>query len=264
VNSYTFHLSVDNQRTGAIALVVHGLNTAPAAMLPLVQWLNQQSAEVYQVQLSGHHPGGTELKQVTADIWQQEMLTAYLQAKKAADEKTVPLFFIGYSLGALLGQSMVLLPSEEPTFHKQVLISPAFTLRRRAYLLRALFFLPSQFLLPGFTPKAYRVNNALPLRLYRILFQEAGKVLRAKGSQLNIPTLVLMDPRDELISHKALQHWIWRRHLTNYKLITLNPSLAGRRHRYHHLILDEATMGKENWQTATIELKGFLFAGQEE
>ena len=247
-----------------MALVVHGLNTAPAAMLPVVQWLNRQNIAAYLVLLSGHYAGGTPLQNVTASVWQQEVLAGYAAAKKAAGEKAVPLFFVGYSLGGLLGQSVLVLPAHSPPFDRQLLLSPAITLRRRAFLLRALFFLPPSVGLPSFSPPSYRVSTALPLRLYQVLFGEERKMQQADSSRLNIPTLVLMDPNDELISYKRLQKWIQKYHLTNYTVVTLDPDLTGRSKRFHHLILDEATMGKKNWQLATAQWKAFLFPEREE
>jgi hypothetical protein len=75
---------------------------------------------------------------------------------------------------------------------------------------------------------------------------------------------VLIDPKDELISYKRLQKWIQKHHLINYKVVTLDPDLTGRSKRFHHLILDEATMGKKNWQLATAQWKAFLFPEREE
>ncbi len=228
-------------------------------MLPLAQWLNDQGVAVYLLLLSGHHDGGTPLQEVTAAVWQSEMLAGYALAKNAADEKAVPLFFVGYSLGGLLGQSVLVLPAGSPPFQRQVLLSPAITLQPRAFLLRALFFLPLSFPLRSFSPRAYRYNNALPLRLYKALFEEEAKMKVGDHRRLNLPTLVLMDPKDELVSYKRLLKWVQRHRLTNYTVVALNDDLKGRSKPFHHLILDEATMGLTNWQRATEQMRAFLF-----
>jgi alpha-beta hydrolase superfamily lysophospholipase len=91
-------------------------------MLPVVQWLNRQNIALTWCLLSGHYAGGTPLQNVTASVWQQEVLAGYAAAKKAAGEKAVPLFFVGYSLGGLLGQSVLVLPAHSPPFDRQILI----------------------------------------------------------------------------------------------------------------------------------------------
>ena len=197
-------------------MVAHGLNVKPLAMLPLINWLTSHGSDVYLIQLSGHHENGVNIKEVTASIWQNEMLTGYTIAKQASLDHSVPLFFLGYSLGALLGQSMIALSPESTPFDKQVLIAPATTIRRRSYLIKLLFFLGKQKMLPSFTPKEYRVNESLPLRIYQILFREERKVIKAKFNGLNIPTVIFIDPKDELISYKKLIRFKNRFGLTNY------------------------------------------------
>jgi esterase/lipase len=243
----------------AVTLVMHGLNTRPAAMMPLVHWLNQQGSDVFLVSLSGHHPQGVPLKEVDAGTWQQEVKLAYAAAKEAASANGLPLYFLGYSMGALLAQTALTLPMQTAPFQKQVLLAPALSLRRRAGLLRLLCLFTKQLSLPSYTPKAYKANDSLPLSVYRILFAEEKKLQAAGFQHLNIPTLVIMDPKDELISCRGLQTLMNRLQLSQYRLLLLNDDLHGRSHRFHHLIVDEATMGNQNWETATQEMKTFLF-----
>jgi hypothetical protein len=257
-NHLQYHPTPQQKKT-AVTLVVHGFNNRPAAMLPLIQWLNSQGSDVWLVSLTGHRESATDLANLTSTVWQQEMLDGYEAAKNAAAEQNVPLYFLGYSLGALLGQTMLVLPMKSAPFDKQVLLAPAIAFRRRASLLRFFFFLGWPASLPSFTPAAYRVNRSLPLSAYRVLFGEEAKLQKAEGGKLNFPTLVLLDPKDELISFKRLLQLIGCFGLTKYRVVRLNDQLKGRKERYHHLILDEQTMGKENWALAMAEIRAFLF-----
>jgi esterase/lipase len=256
-NNIEYHPASSPTKT-AVTLVAHGLNLKPEAMLSLVHWLTVHGSDVYLVQLSGHHSAGIDIKDVTASVWQQEMLEGYKLAQQASREAAVPLFFLGYSLGALLGQSMIALSMEHTPFDKQILIAPATAIHPRSYLLRLLFFLGKQRNLPSMSPKEYRVNESLPLHIYEILFNEEKRVLRSGFNKLNIPTLVIIDPKDELVSYKKLLKQVNVFGLTHYRLAVLDHSLKDRSQPYHHLVVDEQTMGKRNWEMATREIKKFL------
>lgn len=243
----------------AVMLVVHGFNNRPAIMLPLIKWFNGNGSEVWLVCLTGHRDTAMDPAAITTQVWKEEMLTGYREARKTADLHKVPLYFLGYSLGALLGQTMLVLPAKKAPFDKQVLLAPAVALRRRVVLLRLFCAVGRPASLPSLTPEAYRVNAMLPLQAYRVLFGEEAKLQSVANSQLNLPTLVILDPKDELISASKLRQWIHRSALSNYRVVYLNDSLTGRQTRFHHLLVDEQTMGKENWALATAEMKQFLF-----
>lgn len=246
----------------AVTLVAHGLNVKPAAMLFFVEWLNKQGSDVYLVRLSGHYNGSVPLKNVTAGLWQEEMRSGYDTAKKAAEAGSIPLYFFGFSLGALLGQTMISLTEAKPCFKRQVLIAPAIALRRRVYLIKLLFYLRKNFSLPSFTPASFRANAALPLNIYKILFAEEKKLYTEMGADLNIPTLVFLDPKDELISYGKIRRMISDFQLSNFRLHLLNQSLKNRKSTFHHEILNEETMGRENWLQVAQEIKAFLFSSK--
>jgi hypothetical protein len=226
-------------------------------MAPLIEVVTGQGSDVYLVLLCDHPQNEVDVTKITAPVWQKQIVDAYRIAREAASHRFVPLYFLGYSLGALLGQSMLLPSGAFARFEKQVLVAPATAIRRRCYLIKAFLFLGFPARLPSFTPKHYRVYPFLPLNFYQILFAEEQKFLCA--GPLNQPTLVLIDPADELISLRKLEKQIQRFGLSRYKVVVLNKSSKGRTRTYHHLILDDATMGKENWEKATKEISTFLF-----
>jgi esterase/lipase len=241
----------------AVSLVVHGLNVKPSAMLDIAHWLNEQGSDVYLVRLTGH-ADSTNILNVTGELWDSEMLGSYEIAKRAAVAKNLPLYFVGYSLGALLGQDMVQFSNPQVTFDKQVLIAPAIGMRNRSHLVKALFFLNNKKL-PSYTPVEVRANKGLPVKVYKILFQKEKRLYRSKFSRLNIPTLLVIDHDDELISERKLRRIIDQCDLTQYEFLTIKAgSQVGS--PYHHLIISEATMGNENWKMVTDKIKRLLFA----
>jgi esterase/lipase len=197
-------------------------------------------------------------------VWEEEMHHAYTIAKGAANNNNVPLFFIGYSLGALLGQALMCTSAEPCGFDKQVLMAPATAIRSRGYIIKHLFFLRKKLMLPSFSPQLYRANNFLPLTVYEILFRNEQQILAAQFSKLNIPTLVFIDPEDELISYKKLVNFVQTFKLTNYEIITLDSNLQSRYGRFHHLVVSEHTMGKQNWKMVTGRMATFLFGATKE
>ena len=243
----------------AIALVAHGLNMKPAGMLAITQWLNEQGLDVYLVKLSGHHEQSIHIKHITSTMWEEEMLQVYTIAKTASVQQAVPLFFVGYSLGALLGQAMQLLLKEEQVFDKQILIAPATAVRKRSYVLKLFSFIHKKIMLPSFTPSPYRANNFLPLTAFEVLFKSERNIVEAQFKKMNIPTLIFIDPKDELISYKKLVQLLHLFHLSNYEIVTLDSNLKVRQAHYHHLIVSEGTMGKQNWEMATQKMTAFLF-----
>lgn len=228
-------------------------------MLPLVNWLTNHGSDVYLVTLSGHHPNGIDLKEITASTWQEEMLRSYKAAREASLNNSVPLYFLGYSLGALLGQTMIQLPGQNVPFHKQILMAPAVAIRPRAYLLKCLFFFGKGIMIPSYTLEGHGVNKSLPLRIYQIIFEEERKFLQTGFNGSTIPTLIFIDPKDELISYRKLVQCTNKLQFSNYQLVALDDDLTHRNTRYHHLIIDEETMGRKNWDMATKKMEEFFF-----
>jgi hypothetical protein len=192
-------------------------------------------------------------------MWETDMLQGYTIAQKASIDQSLPLFFLGYSLGALLGQAMISFSQMKVHFDKQVLFAPATAIRRRAHFIKLLFILNEKLMLPSYTPKEYRANSRIPVSVYKILFNNKRNILKTSFNKLNIPTLIFIDPKDELISYKKLAEFSGRFALTNYQLVKLDSDLRARGGKYHHLIINKLTMGENNWEMVTRKMAKFLF-----
>ena len=240
-------------------MVVHGLNVKPSAMLAFIEWLNLQGSDAYLVKLSGHYEDSININAVTSSMWETDMLKGYTIAQKASIERSVPLFFLGYSLGALLGQAMISFSQGEVHFDKQVLFAPATAIRRRAYFIKLLFVLNGKVMLPSYTPIEYRANSRIPINVYKILFKNKRNILKTNFNKLNIPTIIFIDPKDELVSYKKLAKFSGRFALTDYQVVKLDSDLKARGGKYHHLIINKLTMGENNWEMVTRQMAKFLF-----
>jgi esterase/lipase len=246
----------------AITMVAHGLNVKPSAMLALIEWLNLQGSDAYLVRLSGHYADSANIHAVTSSMWETDMLKGYTIARKSSTDRSVPLFFLGYSLGALLGQAMISFSQGEVHFDKQVLFAPATAMRRRAYVIKLLFVLNGKLMLPSYTPIEYRANSRIPVNAYKILFKNRRNILKTNFNKLNIPTIIFIDPKDELVSYKKLAEFSGRYALTDYQVVKLDSDLRARGGKYHHLIINKPTMGENNWVMVTQKMAKFLFHSQ--
>lgn len=239
---------------------MHGLNVRPEAMMPLINWLTQHGSDVYLIRLTGHTTDPPSISEITSQAWLDETMNGYQIARHAATRDSVPLFFLGYSLGALLGQ--IIISRYDAVVDRQVLIAPATAIRDRSYLLKFMFLFSENRILPSYTPAQVRANKGLPIKIYKILFGLSKDLVKARFDKVNIPTLTIVDPRDELVSYRKLRRHKRKYNLTEHQIIKLDTDLNGRSTKYHHLIISEPTMGETNWRTASASMAKFLFANE--
>jgi hypothetical protein len=187
-----------------------------------------------------------------------EYTCTYGVAKQKADDLKVPLIFVGYSLGALVGQYAIVKSKGKDSFSKQVLLAPATATRISSNIVKATFIFPEHWKLPSFTPEQYRANDNLPIKAYKMLFYYQDYVINNHFDKLNIPTLIFIDPKDELVSLKTLLEYIEDYELECYKIVELSSDMEGRQIEYHHLIVSDMTMGSENWELFMSQVLDFI------
>jgi esterase/lipase len=243
----------------AVTLVAHGLNVKPERMESIVHWLIDSGSDVFLLRLAGHADDLVPIANVTLKDWKLDADRAWQSANHHAKKNSLPLYFVGYSFGALLLQYMIHTTDRMIHFDKQVLIAPATGVRTFPKLIRALFFLGDQFLMPSFTPNGYRHNSSLPIRSYKIMIHMEKVLRKDKSTRIALPTLIVIDPKDELVSSVALQKIASDAVHGNYSFCLLDSKTADRSTRYHHLIINESTMGGENWKKFKTEVARFLF-----
>lgn len=82
---------------------------------------------------------------------------------------------------------------------------------------------------------------------YLALFEAIEHFNKNRVQKLNVPTLIFMDERDELVSYRELKRIITNRGLHRWTLCPVKKDKTGVRERMHHLIIDESCMGKGAW-----------------
>src|SRR5687768_10844881 len=89
-------------------------------MAHFIAILNELGSDACLVHFTKIHQPG-----VTADILEEDMLEGYTIARSIAERHAVPLYFVGYSLGALLAQYFLCLKPGTLFFDRQIVIAPA-------------------------------------------------------------------------------------------------------------------------------------------
>lgn len=176
-------------------IVIHGLNNNNSAFLPLRDEFLKLGWEVTFLTLPCHGSDRKEAKDF------KSAFTCFDQSMKELIDS--PYSVIAFSHGALYLQLWLEKnPKKRPV--AQVLLAPALYINRHDKIEMAMSMLPSFFLIKSFAPKAFRRYQTLSVREYRILL-EGIRTFQKHRAGLSVPSLVLIDPKDELVNAQALK-----------------------------------------------------------
>ena len=233
----------------SISIVIHGLNLKPEKMNSIAEVLNDGGSDVLRVSLKGHTGNEEEFKKVTRNDWIKDLLEAYREAREKADGLGVPLYFVGYSLGALINLDMMnSYPEARIEYDRMILFAPASAVKKTTYLIKAFHLFGSKYVVPSAANENYRANkNGTPLAAYDALFGSISRLKKSGINQPNIPTLIMVDPKDELVSEKGLRSMIEKNQLSEWKIFKIQKQDPQLKSNYHHLIIDEASVGVDEW-----------------
>lgn len=245
-----------------VALVIHGLNLKPEKMNNIIRYLNKTGIDVLNVSLRGH--GGNyeankniseaearldSFRMVDYNLWLQEVREGYDMASQRARRKNVPLYFVGYSLGGLLGCDLFL-SNPENSFDGMILFAPALNLKAETYLLKTMMPFPN-LVIDSLSPPSYRANSGTPMAAYKALFEAVDHFEKNINQQLNKPALLFIDEDDEFISADGIRDMIRKYKLDQWRLCSVrkDPEVGGS--VSHHLIIDPDSVGKKMWEQMT-------------
>lgn len=259
-NDYSqWHKIKRTKQLKGVALVVHGLNLKPERMWPVIAELNGAGIDVLNITLRGHgknYPVNPNLtveqarlesfQTVTYQMWLKEIYAAYLKVRERAEKRKVPVFFVGYSLGAVMGCNLALF-QPDVYYDRMILFAPALAISTEAYFLKALMPFPNM-VIDSLSPTYYRSNAGTPMAAYKALFEAIANFSGQAKDKINRPTLIFIDEKDELVPFQRLSELIvqcnldqWRVHCVT-KDNNLPPGGA------HHLIIDPESVGRGMWK----------------
>jgi esterase/lipase len=234
----------------AVVILLHGLNLKPQRMDDWANLLVNHGAHVIRFALYGHTGDQTHMANVTANTWRAQFNGAIEAAQDVAHKQQVPIYFVGFSLGALVGLEWLSgnHDEHEALFDKMVLIAPALSVpwySRAAINSLAMF--GRGFMLPSRSPEGYRANKGTTIAAYQSLFELKDSLMKQRFKHANIDTLVLMDKHDELVDSKNIRKLIWDFKLNAWKLEVVDNRFAYDNYGFRHLMVDKEAVGSTLW-----------------
>lgn len=232
-NSLWFYTSA-NIKTG-IVILAHGLNLKPSKMDQLACFFSAKGCDVLRIEL-GRNP----------NLWSKNFHYDYVRAALRAKEELLPMYFVGFSLGALVGVHYMLTHTDHQ-FQKVALLAPACHAHWYTFFPAMLGHIFPWISLPSFNLADYREGPSTTLLEYKKmhgLAKEVQKHLQVRP--LDIPLLLIYSPKDELVSHQSLKNWAKSEpQCTSLEISNQTSQLPK---KYHHLMIDELTLGPKDWE----------------
>ena len=251
--------SQDTDETRGVALVLHGLNLRPSKMESIIKILTDTGIDALNLSLRGHgenydhhthkDPARARLasfKAVSYELWIDEICAAYAVARNRSIKKDVPFFFIGFSLGGLLGADLL---ASRPNiqFDRMVLFAPAIKMHVRNNIIRVLSPFP-RLTIPSYTMASYQTNEGTPMAGYNALFDSLKNFAGHVGPSVNVPTLVFIDQKDEMVSYRRLKQMVQDENLDQWQIYIVHKESSGEPAKIHHLIIDAPSTGEYVWK----------------
>jgi esterase/lipase len=223
----------------------------------LIAQLNSSFIPALRLSLSGHEPAEEMANSATVDRWRCDIDQGLKQLRNRYPKSAI--VGIGFSLGGTLLADAIVRTNPSP-LTGLVLLAPAIKFTWRGTAIRMLSVLRAfGVALKSKSLAAYRAHDETPLSAYHALFALASGLTRQSSAEplVTIPALVLVSPKDELISMTGLSLWIEENELARWKLESITPraSIEG---SYQHLIVDEPSLGSEEWHRVKDILDLFL------
>jgi hypothetical protein len=234
-------------------------------MDPLSSIIEKLGFEKHSIVLKGHNPSDSldDFRSVSAEKWREEFLTAFLNPVVLPGPVATLAFSLGAAcylaaLGKLWHENRT--NYREPACH--VLLAPAIATHFWTHTTKMLAGLP-RLVVPSASPKLYRCHRGTPVAAYSALFDLIDEIGAAAklGFRLNNPVLLIINPKDELVSPtnsgKLLDI------LTNGRYETLHiNNVSGRiRPKYAHLVLDPDCLGEIQFQIVADRIQSFVAMG---
>lgn len=260
VETKIWHEEPDNGPVKAVVILAHGLNLRPQKMDGWSKLLSGAGAQVIRFALYGHTGDRKHMQKVTSDVWRSQFEEVVKIASIRAQEDGVPLYFIGFSLGALIGlEWLSRLEQVDGGFQKMVLIAPALSVPWYSrFAIKMLSVFGTGFMLPSRSPEEYRANKGTSIAGYQALFDLKEGLEKNQYRHANINTLVLIDKADELVDSREIRKIIEIFSLSNWVMQPVDNRFAHDTYGFRHLLVDEDAIGKELWrEITTMVLKHF-------
>jgi esterase/lipase len=241
-----------------VILLAHGLNLKPSKMNSLAHSFSRHGYFSLRVSLSGHRGNLSEMKLVNRNLWLSEMKAHYCMALEKSQQLGLPLYFIGYSLGAAVLLDLLKSRDLKNNFQKMVVIAPAIRVHWYTRFPKLLAFFSRKIVIPSLNNEDYRMHKGTTTAAYEALHKIIDKFDTPHKKKLKNPILVIIDPDDELVSLSKIETMIEENKLDNWDIFKVSNDKASVAKKYHHLIIDPPTMGEVNFSQMESRILKFL------
>lgn len=240
-----------------IVLTVHGQNLDPAKMDSIGARLNQAGYDIYRVAMTGSRGNYEEALTVTREVWLEDLRRSFQETKRWRAKKDLPVYCVGFSMGALMLVAAQV--NQAIQCDRFVLLSPALVPKMPAWLVGAAAkAIPERLKFPTAVPVEYRRHDYFLIHPNKIIFDVVAEVVESSLAAANVPTLVMMDPRDELISYGGLELLVETKQLSNWKFEPISTDSTELAQPIRHLIVDKPALGQAEWDRMIILILAHL------
>lgn len=240
-----------NRICKSFVIFVPALNIKEEKYLSLIEEFQNNDSDVIFISINNfENDKDTTIQKIT-----NEFLESY---KERIKSKEIPIYFIGFSFGALFGLYLLQNYSTDIKFDKMVLVAPAISFRIIFNISKNISAIPLDFSIISITPKIYRIFNKIPIFIYRIISEFNKNLRKEKFRILNIPTKIFISHRDEVISYRGIQNLIFKYNLSNWDIIKIKKEKNKGIKDFYHLIADKNTMNEKDWLLFISEVKDFF------
>lgn len=251
IHTEIWHQEPSTKEVKAVVLLLHGLNLRPAKMDDWAALLSDHGGHVVRFALYGHTGDYQHMKEVGVEIWRHQFQEAFAVARAKAEEYGVPIYFVGFSLGALAALEWIACEkSSTALIEKMVLIAPALSIPWYSKVaINTLGIFGRGLMLPSRSPESYRANKGTSIAAYQALFALKDSLEKKKYKNANVSTLVIIDREDELVDSRGILKIIKEFKLSSWKVQIVDNRFAYDNYGFRHLMVDQAAIGKNLWQT---------------
>lgn len=240
MNSSTkINVQAPSGKVDCVVLISHGLNNSDYILKEMAKIVDPLSCYLIFLSLSGNNLEDNLHPKSWKDLWISEMSAAMNVAKDLAHTHHVPMVFMGFSFSCIIFLqtfAVIKIP-----FDRVIFFSPPLKVLTRHQVITFLGRLGLRWI-PSLNQSKYRTHSFLPVQLYRELFDLIKQYQKQDSLRLPKKVLIFTDPRDALISYKAIEEQAKEPSLL-WKVIPLRTgeNLGG--HSTRHLIVLKEHVG---------------------
>ena len=228
-------------------ILIHGANNNLEAFYPLKEEFERMGHKVELVVLPGHG----EIRKEAPDF--KSAFSHFNQTMLALTNE--PYSVVAFSQGALYFQ-LWLQKHQENLPLKQILLAPALYIHRQNFLYKLIQKLPTGLFIKSLAPRKFRRYQTFRIWEYRILLESMNTFHRHKKA-LKVPSLILIDPKDEMVDAKKLEKELASDPNVKFKLWVRDYIRRGL--TYHHILFHPDHFQKDDWQSFMKEIEDFLY-----